>query len=114
MTKSYAQIVKQIETLKLEAEKLRKQEVAGVVTRIREAIKFYDLTSADLGLGGKTKGAAKTKPATRRKAVKAVKAPAVVKFRNEAGQTWGGIGKRPDWLRAALAEGKQLEDFAVK
>jgi DNA-binding protein H-NS len=38
----------------------------------------------------------------------------VVKYRNETGGTWGGRGKRPDWLRAALASGKTLADFEVK
>ncbi len=113
MTKTYTQIVKQIETLKLEAEKMRKQEVAGVIARIREAIKFYDLTSADLGLGGRPKGASATKPAAKGKKAKA-KASRVVKFRNDSGGTWGGIGKRPRWLQEALASGKTLQDFAVK
>jgi DNA-binding protein H-NS len=45
---------------------------------------------------------------------KAPAAPKVVKFRNDTGGTWGGLGKRPDWLRNALAAGKQLSDFAVK
>ena len=38
MKKSYLQIVKQIESLKMEAEKLRKQEISGVIGRIRDAI----------------------------------------------------------------------------
>jgi DNA-binding protein H-NS len=113
MTKTYTQIVKQIETLKLEADKLRKQEVAGVIARIREAIKFYDLSSADLGLGGQPKGTAAAKPAVKRKKAKA-KPARVVKFRNDSGGTWGGIGKRPRWLQEALAAGKSLQDFAVK
>ena len=116
MTKSYAQIVKQIENLTLEAEKLRKSEVAGVTARIREAIAFYGLTAADLGLGSKSKAAAKS-PATgrgRRGGKAAAKTPAVVKFRNDSGGTWGGRGKRPQWLRDALASGKQLSDFAVE
>jgi DNA-binding protein H-NS len=37
-----------------------------------------------------------------------------VKFRDETGRTWGGIGKRPQWLRDALAAGKSLQDFAVQ
>ncbi len=115
MTKSYAQVVKQIEVLKLEAEKLRRNEVDGVIKRIREAISFYNLTAADLGLGGKTRAAEKAVTPFKRKKRKAVaKAPAVVKFRNETGGTWGGVGKRPQWLRDALAAGKQLSDFAVK
>ena len=38
----------------------------------------------------------------------------MVKFRNETGGTWGGIGKRPQWLRDAINAGKSLQDFAVK
>lgn len=116
MTKTYAQIVKQIETLKLEAEKLRRNEVDGVVKRIREAIEFYNLTAADLGLAVKGASAAgkAAKPAKGRKRKAAAKAPKVVKYRNDSGGTWGGRGKRPQWLRDALAAGKQLSDFAVK
>ena len=113
MTKTYTQIVKQIETLKLEAEKMRKQEVAGVITRIRDAIKFYNLTGADLGLGGLAKGAGSTMPAAKRKKAKA-KPSRAVKYRNDSGGTWGGIGKRPRWLQEAVAAGKTVEDFAVK
>lgn len=36
------------------------------------------------------------------------------KYRNEAGQTWTGIGQRPRWLRAALLAGATLEQFSVK
>ena len=116
MTKTYAQIVKQIEVLKQDAEKIRRKEIEGVVGRIREAIAVYKLTAEDLGFGGKkTKAAGKTAVKTlRRRGVKADKAPAVVKFRNETGGTWGGRGKRPQWLRDALAGGKTLADFAVK
>ena len=117
MSKSYAQIVKQIEALKQEAEKIRRGEVDGVIARIREAITFYNLTAADLGLSAKAKPAAdKASPFKRKKAKgpKAAKAAIVVKFRNDTGGTWGGRGKRPTWLRDALNAGKKLEDFAVK
>jgi DNA-binding protein H-NS len=143
MAKSYAQVMDQIEALKQQAERMRKGEIAGVIKRIREAISTYGLTASDLGLTGGAKAAAaapaaapaaaKTrkprkdkgmpkvaKAAKRAKAPKAAKKtkagkkPMVVKFSNGAGGTWGGLGKRPDWLRAALAAGKQLSDFAVK
>ena len=126
MTKSYAQVMKQIDSLKLEAEKLRSNEVSGVVERIRHAISVYNLTAADLGLGlgqglgqgvkGKVAASKAEAPVKRKKgkgaAVKA--APRVIKFRNDSGGTWGGIGKRPQWLRDALNSGRQLSDFAVK
>ena len=120
MTKTYAQIVKQIEVLKQDAEKVRKKEVDGVVGRIREAIAVYGLTAEDLGFGSRkakssgSTAASKGMAATKRKSRKAAKTEAVVKYRNESGGTWGGRGKRPQWLRDALAEGKTLADFAVK
>jgi DNA-binding protein H-NS len=58
--------------------------------------------------------APKARKTRKSKGPKAPAAPKVVKFRNDTGGTWGGLGKRPDWLRAALAAGKQLSDFAVK
>ena len=114
MTKTYTQIVKQIEALKLEAEKLRRKEIDGVIARIREAITFYNLSSADLGLDVATKGRAKAKAAIKRQSSKKPKTPGEIKFRNDTGGTWGGRGKRPQWLRDALNAGKQLQDFAVK
>jgi DNA-binding protein H-NS len=117
-TRTYTQIVKQIETLKAEAEKLRRGEIEGVVTRIREAISHYGLTAADLGLAG-VKAKPGPKPGTavkgrKRRGKAAAKPTGVVKYRNESGGTWGGRGKRPTWLRDALASGKQLSDFLVK
>lgn len=115
MTKTYAQYIKQIEVLKADAEKARRKEIQGVVGRIREAIDAYGLTAEDLGFAGKGKGASKAAPAKKRGAkAKAAKPAAVVKFRNDSGGTWGGRGKRPQWLRDALVAGKSLADFAVK
>jgi DNA-binding protein H-NS len=117
MSKTYSQLVKQIETLKQEAEKLRKQEISDVVKRIREAIDFYGLTAADLGLGAGAKPVAKVaskRAAKTGKAAKSTKSTLPAKFRDENGNTWGGRGKRPQWLRDALAAGKTLSDFAIK
>jgi DNA-binding protein H-NS len=39
-------------------------------------------------------------------------ANAATQYRNPAtGETWGGRGPRPRWLREALDAGRQLEDF---
>ena len=114
--RSYEQVLKQIEELKVEAENLRRSEVSGVIERIRHAISFYGLTAADLGLAGAaTRSASAAAPVKRNGRKKAgAKAPALVKYRNDTGGAWGGIGKRPQWLRDALASGKTLEDFLVK
>jgi DNA-binding protein H-NS len=108
MTRTYAQVMKQIEGLQAQADKLRQKEIEGVVARIREAIEHYRLTAADLGLDG---GSKKAQPLRKRAAAK--KSAAVPKYRDELGRTWGGRGKRPQWLRDALAAGKTLQDFEV-
>ena len=118
MRKSYIQIMKQIEALKGEAAKLRKDEVDGVKARIREAIVFYELTAADLGLAanGSRKGsapAASTK--VPRKSRKSGKLSQAAKYRDDVtGGSWVGRGKRPQWLRDGLAGGKSLEDYLVR
>lgn len=113
MSKTYTQLMKQIDSLQREAEDLRRKEIEGVVARIKEAITAYGLTAGDLGLAGARAPKAVKAPA--KKAVrKAGKGAAAAKYRDESGNVWGGRGPRPAWLRNALAAGKQLSDFAVK
>jgi DNA-binding protein H-NS len=113
MTKTYVQIQKQIESLRREADKLKRKEIDDVISKIKEAITVYELTAADLGFEGK--GAARRGPAAKKRGRPAAKgkSAAAAKFRDEAGNTWGGRGPRPQWLRTALGAGKSLQDFAV-
>ena len=119
--KTYEQLRKQIQALEAEAEKARRNEASEVIARIREAIAHYGLTAADLGLGGgaKTVRVAHKKPGRKpgrpRKAATGTAGRKVApKYRDEKGNTWAGRGKRPVWLRDALAAGRKLEDFAIK
>ncbi len=112
-SKSYEQIQRQIQALQAEADKLRRKEVDEVISRIREAIDHYGLTAADLGLGRAAPVARKNKVAGGRKAKAKAASTATVAYRNEAGQTWAGRGKRPQWLRQALEAGHSLEEFKV-
>jgi DNA-binding protein H-NS len=45
-----------------------------------------------------------------------LKGGGTVKYRHpeNPGLTWGGRGKRPQWVTDALAEGKSLEDLATE
>ena len=115
MTKTYAQIQKQIEALSREAESLKRKEVAGVISRIKEAITAYGLTAADLGLGPAGASAKRgRKPGRKAGATRGrARAAGAVKYRDDNGNVWGGRGPRPKWLRDALSAGKQLSDFAV-
>lgn len=36
-----------------------------------------------------------------------------VKYRDSSGNTWTGVGQRPRWIKAALAAGATLEQFAA-
>lgn len=112
MSKTYAQLQKEIETLQREAEKLKRKEIDDVIGRIKEAIRVYELTASDLGLdlssGRRRGGAGKSA----RKSAQG-KAASRVKYRDESGNVWGGRGPRPQWLRDALLAGKTLQDFAV-
>ena len=108
MPKTYAQIREQIDALQREAELLRREEVKGVVARILVTIELYGLTSEDLGF---------VVPRKRRVAVKRTasrqSAGTAVKYRDVQGNTWGGRGPRPRWLRDALAAGHDLSEFAA-
>ncbi len=109
MTKSLAQIQKQIAALEAQAESIRKKEVGGVIARIKDAIAHYGLTAADLGLSGRASKAPKAaKPAKpgRKKSAKT----GVIKYR-DGDNTWTGHGRRPQWFVAALASGKTAEDL---
>ena len=48
MTKTYAQLQKQIAKLQQEADAIKVKEVAGVIARIQEAIQHYGLNTDDL------------------------------------------------------------------
>jgi DNA-binding protein H-NS len=108
MTQSYKQIQKQIETLQRQAETLRKQEVDGVVARIKVAITHYGLTAEQLGFGAAANGV-KTKAKDGKAAL-----TQSAKYSDGQGNSWSGIGKRPYWLRDALLAGRALEEFATE
>ncbi|CAN7770543.1 H-NS family nucleoid-associated regulatory protein [Variovorax sp. LjRoot290] len=107
MTQTYAQIQKKIAALQKSADALREREVVGVVARIKTAIEHYGLTAQQLGFGAP----GGTANASINRGNKAVRGGRAEKFSDGNGNTWGGMGKRPYWLRDALAAGKSLEDF---
>lgn len=113
MAKTYEQIQRQIAQLQAEADKLRRQEMGEVIARIRTAIEHYGITAADLGLTGEPKAKAAVPRKRRTGAKSASKSTAPVMYRDDAGNSWVGRGKRPQWLRDALAAGRTLDEFRV-
>ena len=116
MKKSLSQVTAQIEKLQKEAEAIKAKELEGVIARIKEAIRHYGLTAADLGLGrsrAAKSGAAGKSGAKRGRPRKMRKGTGVVKFRGPDGQTWTGHGRAPNWFKAALEGGATRESLAV-
>lgn len=99
---TYSELMAQAQALMAQAEQARKAELANVIADIKAKMKEFDLSFADLG--GSSVG---------RKASKA-KAASVAKFRGPNGELWsGGPGRKPDWVREALAAGKDIEAFRI-
>lgn len=113
MAQTYTQIQRQIEALQKQADKLKQSEVSGVVERIREAIAHYDLTPEQL-FGASSPGARKASSSANAAGKSSrAKGSSSAAYADDAGNTWGGRGPRPRWLRDALAAGKTLEEFAT-
>lgn len=118
---SLASLNAQIAALQSQAEALRKKEVTKVIAQAKAAIAHYGLTAADLGFGdaaAKTGKAGKTGKAVdgavaRFPGKKGERAQPArpIKFKDDQGNTWSGIGKRPGWFTAALAAGKKPEEL---
>lgn len=75
------------------------RERSEAIARVKTLMSEYGLTVADLNT----------------RAPKAVKVSKVAaKYRNQAtGETWSGRGLQPKWLKAAIAGGAKLSDFAL-
>lgn len=95
---SYQEILSQIESLKADAERARKEEAKAAIETVRKLIRDNNLSAADCGFGKGSKGGATVK----------------AKYRNSAtGQTWSGRGLTPKWLREAIESGRRKEDFLI-
>jgi DNA-binding protein H-NS len=100
----------QIAKLEQKAETIKRQ----VVARLQREITAHGLTAEDLfgtqGRGGSTVGdgrnanaASKTKAGAKREA----------KYGDSEGNVWGGMGKRPQWLKERLEAGASLDEFLL-
>ncbi|MEY5099188.1 MAG: hypothetical protein RJA36_1907 [Pseudomonadota bacterium] len=99
---TYSELVSQAQALMAQAEQVRKQELANVIADIKAKMKEYGISVEDLGsaAAGRNKGSSKSK------------APA--KYRGPNGELWsGGPGRKPEWVKAALAAGQSLDQFLI-
>lgn len=96
------ELIAQKEALELEIERTRNHDRSEAVAKVRALMEEYGLTVSDLS----------TRTAPKARVTQGKKVAA--KFRNSAtGDSWSGRGLQPKWLKAALASGSKLADFAV-
>ena len=89
---SLAELIAQKAELEKRIAQAQNHERAAAIEQIKQLMAQHGLTVA-----GPRKGS---------------KVP--VKYRDPAtGNAWSGRGLQPKWLQAALAQGRQLSDFAV-
>jgi DNA-binding protein H-NS len=92
--------------LEQEIEATQKRERQDAIAKVKSLMNEYGLSASDLT------GKSGTKTGGKSGASKGGKVAA--KYRNNAtGETWSGRGLQPKWLKAAVAAGKKLEDFAL-
>lgn len=101
-----ADLLAQRAALEKQIVETQRAERTQAIAQIRELMAQYGLGLADIG----AKAVAGSKSGQGRKSTNKVAA----KYRDQAtGQTWSGRGLQPNWLKAALATGRSLSDFAV-
>lgn len=101
---SLKDLIAQREALDRQIESTQHQQRADAVAKVRELMSEHGLTFVDLG------AKAGAKPKLARSSGNKVAA----KYRNTAtGEAWSGRGLQPKWLKAALASGRMLTEFAV-
>ncbi len=85
----------------------RTEAIAQVRALMAEnALTLTDLGGRSTSSNGRPAKSAKTKPGTGTKVA--------AKYRNAStGESWSGRGLQPRWLKAALASGRKMADFAV-
>lgn len=108
MATSVSRIHAQIAKLQQQADALKQ----AAVKRVQREIELHSLTSEDLFGGGTSVGGGRNPKAVKaiRAKSKTAKAP---KYGDSSGNTWGGMGKRPLWLKDALEAGSSLEQFLL-
>jgi len=99
------ELMAQREALERQIEQTKTQERGEAIEKVKAMMAEYGLTVADLGSRA---------PASKPKKGKSAGKKVAAKYRNPStGETWSGRGLQPRWLKAALASGRKVADFAV-
>ena len=111
MSKTYAQIAKEIATLQAEAGKLFAAEAKEAAQQVNALIDKYQLSAQDLRFAGAPSEAS---AAVNKSPTTASPSSNAAVFSDGKGNSWGGRGPRPKWLRDAIDSGQDQESFKVR
>lgn len=101
MTATLNELLAKKADLEKQIAEAQREEKSAAISQVKLLMAQHGLTLSDLG----TRAPAPKKTPTG-------KVPA--KFRNAAtGESWSGRGLQPKWLKAALASGRSMSDFAL-
>ncbi|MDM0007457.1 H-NS histone family protein [Variovorax sp. J22G73] len=107
MAETYEQLQHRIADLEQEVHQLRQRAVAQVLREMRENIARYAITPQMLfGRGASTARKGNLRP-------KGASTTQTLVYSDGKGNKWTGRGRRPLWLRDAMASGKTLDEFRV-
>lgn len=103
MATSLAEMIAQKEALEHKIAEATAHGRSEAIAQVKAMMAEHGLTISDLG--GTRKSASKSKAPAKKVAAKY--------HSDSTGESWSGRGLQPRWLKAALAAGKKLSDFAV-
>jgi len=89
--------------LEKEIDSTRREEHANAIAKVKALMQEHGLTIADISV-----------KSTARQPSSAKGGKVAPKYRdNQSGDTWSGRGLQPKWLKAHLAAGRRLDEFAI-
>ncbi len=104
------ELIAQKEALEQQIQAATSEGRNKAIEQVRALMAENGLSVSDLS--GKSSGNGSAKKSGKAKTGSGNKVAA--KYRNTStGESWSGRGLQPRWLKAALASGKKIEDFAV-
>ncbi len=105
--------------MEIDLDSLSRDELVKLRTKVEKAIRTHGERERRRALEAAERAAAEhgfsLAQLTGVPGVRGRKSPLPPKYRNPANpeQTWSGRGRRPDWVNAALADGRALSDLAI-
>lgn len=109
MVTSISRLHAQIAKLQKQADDLKQ----SALKRVQREIELHDLTAEDLFGAGKSVGKGRRAASSKMEKPTSASAPRAPKYGDKAGNSWSGMGKRPQWLKAALDGGVALESLLL-